>query len=126
MPVFNLKPGVVLCLVPGRKITISSQKDAIRVLNTLKNYNRNLKRFILCHEISMTLLLDENNELLLACIDNHGDCWEVKSMVHEVVSSYNTLFNGKCKKVIIAHTPRKGGQEYGIHRKHNFSVQERL
>ncbi|ADQ06061.1 hypothetical protein Calhy_0313 [Caldicellulosiruptor hydrothermalis 108] len=104
MPVFNLKPGVVLCLVPRRKITITSQKDAIRVLKTLKNYNRSLKKFILCHEISMTLLLDENNELLLACIDNHGDCWEVNSMAHEVVYSYNTSFNGKCKKVIVAHT----------------------
>lgn len=104
MPVFNLKPGVVLCLVPRRKITISSQKDAIRVLNTLKNYNRNLKKFILCHEISLSLLLDENNKLLLACIDNHGDCWEVNPMAHEVVYSYNTSLGGKCKKVIVAHT----------------------
>jgi len=96
--------NVGLILEPRTDIYIRDQTTALKVLHRLMFYNIRFKKLVLVREVSMTLLLDENDKLLAAVIDSAGTPGFVSSNCKEVVYSYNASFDNKCKKVVCAHT----------------------
>ncbi|WPX08218.1 hypothetical protein [Anaerocellum danielii] len=113
-----------LILEPRKDIYIKTIDDALKVFYRMMLFNGiKSKKLTMERELSMTLLLDENDKLLVATIDSVGIFNCVKPNCHEVVYSYNTSFNGQCKKVVWAHTHTASVDlEYGTHEEYLYSV----
>lgn len=99
----KLKDGVVFVFEFRKDIFIIFQQEVLRVLKLLRNFNRKVKAAVLCREMFMIFLLDENRKFLFVFIDNIGFIIMVVFIMYEVVYSYNVLFNGRCRNIIVVY-----------------------